>query len=275
MAHAPSEIMLGGKELVTMTKTSIIRLAILFSTAVFAAGCVASPSPTSPAPSATPTSATANAGAGPLQPAALGAPLYMLNCAPCHGSQGEGIDAPPLANNTYIQNANNPTLAKTVEIGFPGTEMPAWLRTNGGPFNQDQILQVIAYLRTLQPAPNAAGATSAPTASAPAPTGDPGAGKLVFGTYCAVCHGPQGVQGLPNPGSDDGSVPVLNPMDPEIVGASASEFSANLKDILQNGSIPPGDQPLIVMPAFGRAKMLTDQQMADVIAYVVQLNAAK
>jgi mono/diheme cytochrome c family protein len=30
-----------------------------------------------------------------------------------------------------------------------------------------------------------------------------------------------------------------------------------------------------VMPAFGRGKMLTDQQMADVIAYVVQLNAAK
>jgi mono/diheme cytochrome c family protein len=198
----------------------------------------------------------------------------MLNCAPCHGSQGEGIDAPPLANNAYIQNANDHALARTLDIGFPGTEMPAWLRSNGGPFTQDQILQIGAYLRTLQPEATGSNATT-PEGSGAAVSGDAQAGKQVFGTYCAVCHGPQGVQGLPNPGTDDGSVPVLNPMDPELVGSSPSEFSANLQDILQNGSVPSGDQPMIVMPAFGKASMLTDQQIADVIAYVMQLNAGK
>lgn len=275
MAHAPLENMLGGKELVKMTKTSIIRLAVVLSAAILAAGCAASAPSAPPSQAASPTVATTSAGAGPIQPAALGAPLYMLNCAPCHGSQGEGVDAPPLANNAYIQNANDHTLARTLDIGFPGTEMPAWVQHNGGPFNQDQILQVVAYLRTLQGTPDQSGATAVPSASASTTTGNPVAGKLVFGTYCAICHGPQGVQGLPNPGSDDGTVPELNPMDPEIVGASTSEFSANLEDILQNGSVPPGDQPQIVMPAFGKGNMLTEQQMADVIAYVVQLNNAK
>jgi hypothetical protein len=44
-------------------------------------------------------------------------------------------------------------------------------------------------------------------------TGNAVAGKLVFENNCSVCHMPAGVGGHPNPGSDDGTVPTLNPID--------------------------------------------------------------
>lgn len=44
-------------------------------------------------------------------------------------------------------------------------------------------------------------------------TGDVSRGETLFGPTCAGCHGPQGTKGLQNAGSDDGSVPALNPSD--------------------------------------------------------------
>lgn len=41
--------------------------------------------------------------------------------------------------------------------------------------------------------------------------GDVSRGEALFGQTCAGCHGPQGTKGIPNSGSDDGSVPTLNP----------------------------------------------------------------
>ncbi len=262
------------KEMDAMMTTWISRGAILLVTVIFAAGCAPAAGSTQSSPGDMPTAAPTDTVENPLQPAALGAPLFLLNCAQCHGASGQGVDAPPLGANLYIQHADDRTLARTIATGFPGTEMPAWLRDNGGPFSQTQIQQVVAYLRTLQPAPSAGGSSATPSAAA-LPSGDPTSGEVVFGTYCAACHGPQGVQGLPNPGSDDGSVPVLNPIDPEIAGASTADFSANLADILNHGSIPSGSQPQIVMPAFGDGQLLNDQQIANAIAYVIQLNTGK
>ena len=44
-------------------------------------------------------------------------------------------------------------------------------------------------------------------------TGDPVAGKVIYDGYCKSCHGPAGTGGIANPGSDDGTVPELNPID--------------------------------------------------------------
>src|SRR6202165_2880242 len=44
--------------------------------------------------------------------------------------------------------------------------------------------------------------------------GDAVAGSAQFATMCASCHGPHGAVGIRNPGSSDGTVPVLNPIDP-------------------------------------------------------------
>ncbi|MCZ7570070.1 MAG: cytochrome c [Ardenticatenaceae bacterium] len=105
--------------------------------------------------------------------AALGAPVYLENCSPCHGIEGQGVDAPALRNNSYIQTAGDQALFTTIANGFPGTEMPAWRQANGGPLTDGQITDVIAYLHTLQglaPLPTSTPVPAAPTET-PLPQG--------------------------------------------------------------------------------------------------------
>ena len=103
-------------------------------------------------------------------------------------------------------------------------------------------------------------------------TGDPVAGLTVFEAQCVKCHGEAGIQGVENPGSDDGSVPSLNPIDPEIKNADLLIFATNLDLYIQNGSTPEGTSPKLTMPSFGTQSILTQQQIADVIAYLMGLN---
>ena len=103
-------------------------------------------------------------------------------------------------------------------------------------------------------------------------TGDATSGAQVFQTNCLPCHGPEGTQGVPNPGTDDGSVPVLNPIDPTMVSSDYQTFAYNIDLFVQHGSTPAGPNPAISMPAWGDQGALTQQQIADVIAYVIGLN---
>lgn len=114
-------------------------------------------------------------------------------------------------------------------------------------------------------------------ATGPAATihGDPALGRALFAQNCAACHGALGVGGVDNPGSDDGTVPPVNPADPGF-GADApgdpANFAHNIDLFVQHGSKPSGDSPAIAMPGWGDAKKLTQQQIADVEAYIMQLN---
>jgi mono/diheme cytochrome c family protein len=232
--------------------------------------------------------------------AAAGAAVFLKNCTQCHGIDGQGIIGPALRNNKFIQTGAAQDIFDTIAQGRPGTEMPAWLQANGGPLTTDQINNVAAYLHSLQnvePMPTSTPMPLEPTETpeppdAPTPepaqpsgggnpgpaaalTGDAVNGRALFGVECASCHGPEGVQGVPNPGSDDGSVPPLNPIDSTLVNADPKVFAANLDLFLEHGSLPEGDNPLIKMPSFGDSQLLTPQQIADLIAYVMQLNTGK
>jgi len=103
-------------------------------------------------------------------------------------------------------------------------------------------------------------------------TGDATAGADVFQTNCVPCHGPEGTQGVPNPGTTDGFVPTLNPIDPALVDSDKATFAYNLDLFIQHGSTPEGPVPSISMPAWGDSGALTQQQIADVIAYLISLN---
>jgi mono/diheme cytochrome c family protein len=154
--------------------------------------------------------------------AALGAPLYLEHCSPCHGLQGQGVDAPPLRNSQFVQTGGSQALYDTIADGRPGTEMPAWLQSNGGALTDLGITSVISYLHTLQgvasltpvtPPPEEPTVTPLP-ASVPTPEparrsepGGPGAavsltgvadsGRPLFGLYCAYCHGPEECNAFP------------------------------------------------------------------------------
>ncbi len=104
--------------------------------------------------------------------------------------------------------------------------------------------------------------------------GDPTSGQQIFAANCQICHGSQGTGGNPNPGSTDGTIPELNPIDPTLVSADHATFVTNLDLFVEHGSTPEGPNPTFSMPAWGDKKQLTPQQIADVISYVISLNPA-
>lgn len=134
------------------------------------------------------------------------------------------------------------------------------------------------------------GAAPAPVAAAediarpsnPGPPGDAAtlsghakAGAKLFVVNCQPCHGAKGKGGIPNPGSADGSVPPLNPIDPTLLSKDPKLFAVNVDLFIEHGSTPEGPKPAITMPAWGADKRLTQQQIADLIAYLRSLNPGK
>lgn len=103
-------------------------------------------------------------------------------------------------------------------------------------------------------------------------TGDTTAGQKVYADHCLVCHGEQGIGNVLNPGSDDETIPPVNPIDSTLVSPDYKIYAYNIDLFLENGSIPPGPNPVFTMPAWGAKSALTQQQLADVIAYIISLN---
>lgn len=105
-------------------------------------------------------------------------------------------------------------------------------------------------------------------------TGDPKAGEQVFVDNCKKCHGDQGKGGIANPGSTDGTIPPLGPVDdPAAFRTNNPEQFALVLDLfIEHGSTPEGNNPKEVMDAWGDKAKLTPQQIADVIAYIKGLN---
>ena len=97
-------------------------------------------------------------------------------------------------------------------------------------------------------------------------------GAEVFRKNCSSCHGAEGKGNVPNPGSDEGKVPDLNPVAPEHYNADAQIFAENIDIYIQHGAVPEGPNPAIRMPAFGDTNTLTQQEIANVEAYILLLN---
>jgi len=97
-------------------------------------------------------------------------------------------------------------------------------------------------------------------------------GKDIFAQKCAPCHGPQGTDKVPNPGSEDRFVPPLNPIDRELFNKDPRIFAENIDRYIQHGSIPAGPSPQFQMLAFGDDNQLTQQQISNVEAYILSLN---
>lgn len=103
-------------------------------------------------------------------------------------------------------------------------------------------------------------------------TGNADNGKQVFVDRCQVCHGVEGKGGSPNPGSNDGTIPSLNPIDPSMVSKDYKTFATNIDLFIEHGSTPGGLYPVYIMPAWGDNGALKPQEIADVIAYIITLN---
>ncbi len=322
-----------------------------------------------------------------------GQELFKKNCTLCHGDTGEGDIGPALNDMTFLKNTADDTIFSVISSGIPGTQMPAWNQSHGGPLTDQNVTQLVAFIRAWQDTapdrsaqplkgdPNAGqlifanicfvchgdngtGGDRAPAISdaqhlnqfdnawyqdaikkgrpskgmptwgtvlspqqiadllalvdtwrqspptpavtptiTPTPTitstaeqtstvevarpsnpggpgpaltltGDVKAGAQVFVADCQKCHGDQGVGNVANPGSTDGTIPPLNPIDSTLIDADPKVYATNLDLFIEHGSTPEGPNPKEKMPAWGDQKKLAPQQIADVIAYVMSLNPA-
>ena len=103
---------------------------------------------------------------------ARGERLFNAHCAICDSVGGTGGRGPTLTVPTFRRAANDAALARIIDNGITGTEMPGtWA------INDDETRQIVGYVRSL---------ARVEKVNLP---GDPERGKAIYeATDCASCH---------------------------------------------------------------------------------------
>jgi mono/diheme cytochrome c family protein len=168
-----------------------------------------------------------------------GGKLYAENCESCHGENGEGITAPALNSRELLKTTPDDVFFSLTRTGIPGTNMPAWGQAIGGPFTDEQISQIVAFMRAWEP--------DAPRVLIEEVEPDPVRGATLFASACFICHGGEGE------GSE--TAPALN--DP-----SRLEMFDNAwyRTTIANG------RPAKGMPTWGT--VLSPSQIDDLVALI-------
>jgi cbb3-type cytochrome c oxidase subunit III len=76
--------------------------------------------------------------------------LFLRNCYGCHGMNGRGGIAPEIGNPVFQQAATDAFIVRTIQNGRVGTAMPAFQRKEAPAFSDQDVADVLAYLRTLR-----------------------------------------------------------------------------------------------------------------------------
>lgn len=90
-----------------------------------------------------------------------GAKLFGTYCAGCHGGEGKGGGALAIGSAQYLNANDDAKITRVTSEGAVSKGMPAWSKAKGGALSDDQIANVVVYLRSLATTGNAS------TASAP------------------------------------------------------------------------------------------------------------
>lgn len=151
---------------------------------------------------------------------AEGQPLYLENCALCHGAAGEGLGANPALATQSVASMDYDELQKVIARGRYGTAMPAWSVAEGGPLDNAALEAIVLLLQhgdwdatallaaELDLVPRAPVAVAIPQETlaqvAALPEGSILAPALqTYATNCVACHGSNG-EGTPlAPALDD------------------------------------------------------------------------
>lgn len=186
----------------------------------------------------------------PLASASDGEQLYIDNCSICHGHEGTGGVGIPLALKSFLNQASDDYLRKTIRLGRPGRIMPSFYR-----LSDTEIEQIIHYIRSWRP-------QQAPTWEQSAINGDPAKGRELFTNNCATCHGSSASGGkgtgvmFSRPRQLPITAPALNNQ-----GFLNSAPDTMIKNIIINGR---HDTP---MPSASDLK-LSDQDVNDIVSYI-------
>ena len=117
--------------------------------------------------------------------------LYTQNCTACHGTEGRGGASIALANPVYLAIVDEKAMYNVVANGARGTSMPAFAQSAGGMLTEHQIEVITSGIFSRWGSSHALDGADPPSYAAKA-AGNINRGQLVFGTYCASCHGSEG-----------------------------------------------------------------------------------
>jgi mono/diheme cytochrome c family protein len=168
-----------------------------------------------------------------------GAELYTENCGECHGDQGEGILGPPLNSRELLTMTSDDVFFNLTRTGVPGTSMPAWGQAFGGPFTNEDVRQLVAFIRAWE--------ADAPEIVIEERLPDPVRGATLFANTCFICHGEDGK------GTD--IAPAIN--DLERLEKLEDDW---YREVIANG------RPARGMPTWGT--VLAPDQIADLVVLI-------
>jgi len=129
------------------------------------------------------------------------AELYGQFCAGCHGTDGRLGAARPLNDAVYLALVPPDRLRMIIAQGVPGTAMPGFAATAGGPLTEAQVDALIHEMLQRWSRPSPSPEVPLPpyaaetTVTHDAHPGDPEQGLRVYAEACANCHGADGKGG--------------------------------------------------------------------------------
>jgi mono/diheme cytochrome c family protein len=237
-----------------------------------------------------------------------GADIFQSACATCHGVDGTaeacfdaggeqiGCIGRPLNYEGLLCGEPSQRMTElgwtgtkrsliftTVSAGRPGTAMPTWSETFGGPLYEAQVHQVTDFVMNWEAMACPEGVAETPDKEWPAevddlPEGDPANGETLFQTTfgCAGCHTIEaiGATGAVGPALDN----IANEAETRIEGKSSMQYIyesiLNPNDfIAPECPTGPCTSPSAMPNIFGQRMELQD--MADVIAFLMQQNGGE
>jgi cytochrome c553 len=234
----------------------------------------------------------------------LGAALFEAQCSRCHGTQGLGIPGlcPPLNDRYFfdqrlkdvgwsgtledyiVATASSGRLVSTRPQTYPGQgtpAMPSFSDQYGGPLRPGQIRSIAAFILNWQdtaqlvPVPSIpSGPTVGTDITKTLPAGDAKNGETLATTLgCTACHvasatGPYWPAKDGTPGVGTRAADRLK--DPAYKGKATSPEQYLFESVVNPNAYVVNGFASGVMPQ-NYANQLTDQNLADIIAYLLTL----
>lgn len=233
-----------------------------------------------------------------------GAALFEAQCSRCHGTQGTGIPGlcPPLNDRYFfdermkevgwsgtledyiVATVASGRLASTRPQLYPGQgvpAMPAFSDHYGGPLREDQIRNIAAFIMNWEETAVAIEVPTVPTGptvgsdiTKELPPGDAAAGEaLSVSLGCTACHiaAPVGPAWLPKDGQPGiGTLASQRYLAPDYTGNAATPEQYLFESIVNPNAYLVSGFAAGLMPQ-NYADTLTDQDMANLIAYLLTL----
>ena len=210
----------------------------------------------------------------PAEPLSPGEVVYQNTCQVCHGADANGVVGlgKPLRNSAYIQDNDDAEVFRNIAEGrlpedplnTTGVAMPARGAKN---ISDDQIHDVVAYLRTLQDPSQPRASIEAwikapPTEGSQTEVAFDGPGQKLFVKMCSACHGPngEGMEGLGKPFVT--SRFVKDSTDKEIM--TMVKMGRPIWDAANTTGVD--------MPPKGGNPAMSDEDLAEIIKYIRSIN---